>query len=343
MTKGKRHTYPEMAAAGLWTTAEDLAKFAIEVGLSNNGKGNMVLSQDMVSQMLSPFVEDFIGLGIFLDERRGETYFGHGGWDEGFSSEMVAHQDDGYGIVVLINSNHPAMISELIRAVATVYEWEGYLPPVYENLGIEDVTKVVARYKYNSDQVITIYQEGDQLFLKFMRDDPMELFRIGENKFVRHEQEIPVLFLTNPEDDNLYLIFEQNEDDQPEFNIPRMNNGEKVPYEWLEDGNYEKALASYRVLKEENPDDEAISEGNINRMGYQVMGRGDVKRAIEIFRINVALYPDAYNTYDSLGEAHMENGDTELAILNYKKSLELNQDNTNAVNMLERLVEDVSS
>jgi Flp pilus assembly protein TadD len=62
-----------------------------------------------------------------------------------------------------------------------------------------------------------------------------------------------------------------------------------------------------------------------------------VDGAIEIFRLNVEEYPDAWNPYDSLGEAYMEAGELELAIENYEKSLELNANNTNAVTMLERI------
>ncbi len=59
--------------------------------------------------------------------------------------------------------------------------------------------------------------------------------------------------------------------------------------------------------------------------------------AIAVFKLNVEQYPDGFNTYDSLGQAYMVNGDLELAIENYEKSLELNPENTNAVQMLERI------
>jgi cytochrome c-type biogenesis protein CcmH/NrfG len=64
-----------------------------------------------------------------------------------------------------------------------------------------------------------------------------------------------------------------------------------------------------------------------------------VKEAIEIFKLNVEAYPQGFNTYDSLGEAYMVNGDKELAIQNYKKSLELNPQNSNATAMLKKLEE----
>ena len=72
-------------------------------------------------------------------------------------------------------------------------------------------------------------------------------------------------------------------------------------------------------------------------MGYQLLQRGKHDDAIQIFKLNVEAYPQAFNTYDSLGEAYMMAGNKELAILNYKKSLELNAQNTNGTEMLKRL------
>ncbi len=60
----------------------------------------------------------------------------------------------------------------------------------------------------------------------------------------------------------------------------------------------------------------------------------NIDEAIEIFKMNVADYPESFNVYDSLGEAYMKSGNKELAIKNYKKSLELNPENENAKNML---------
>ena len=53
--------------------------------------------------------------------------------------------------------------------------------------------------------------------------------------------------------------------------------------------------------------------------------------------MNVQLYPQSPNAYDSLGEAYMLDNNDELAIENYKKSLELNPDDTNAKSMLDKL------
>jgi len=85
---GKWHVYPEMAAAGLWTTPTDLAKFAIEIARSKQGKSNKVLAQKTVQEMLTPQSKDF-GIGFAVSrERPGE--FGHDGADEGFQLGMLA-------------------------------------------------------------------------------------------------------------------------------------------------------------------------------------------------------------------------------------------------------------
>jgi tetratricopeptide (TPR) repeat protein len=84
-----------------------------------------------------------------------------------------------------------------------------------------------------------------------------------------------------------------------------------------------------------------FAERELNQLGYHYLGNGETEIAIEIFKLNVEIYPDAFNTYDSLGEGYMEAGQNELAIQNYERSLELNPGNDNARQMLGRMgVED---
>ena len=68
-----------------------------------------------------------------------------------------------------------------------------------------------------------------------------------------------------------------------------------------------------------------------------IIARHRIDDSLEIFKLNIGAYPDASNAYDSYGEALMIKGDMALSIINYEKSLELNPDNTNAVEMLKRL------
>ncbi|HWO00894.1 MAG TPA: serine hydrolase, partial [Blastocatellia bacterium] len=97
------------------------------------------------------------------------------------------------------------------------------------------------------------------------------------------------------------------------------------------------AIKQYRELKETQKDAYDFSEGQLNGLGYRLMQMKRVKDAIEIFKLNVEMFPQGFNPYDSLAEAYMENDDKSLAIQNYKKSLELNPKNTNAVEKLKKL------
>jgi len=98
-----------------------------------------------------------------------------------------------------------------------------------------------------------------------------------------------------------------------------------------------KLKTMLQQIKQNNPRSALIKESTINNLGYELIGRKQTKEAIEIFQINVELYPDSGNVYDSLAEAYMINGDKELAIKNYKRSLELDPRNDNAVQYLKKL------
>lgn len=89
---------------------------------------------------------------------------------------------------------------------------------------------------------------------------------------------------------------------------------------------------SYKKLK--NDPTYAIKEGDINRVGYQLLQDGKKKEAIEVFKINTETFPKSGNAYDSLGEAYLADGDKKLAIANYKKSLELDPTNENGKKVL---------
>ena len=119
---GKWHIYPEMAAAGLWTTPTDLSKFAIEIVLSKNGKSNRVLSKEMTRQMLTPVLEE-AGLGFFMDKDN-PGLFGHNGADEGFQALLTMNAESGKGVAIMANSDNGIAVGDLLlRRVAKEYGW----------------------------------------------------------------------------------------------------------------------------------------------------------------------------------------------------------------------------
>ena len=105
----------------------------------------------------------------------------------------------------------------------------------------------------------------------------------------------------------------------------------------IDDRGIDAAVTEYRGLKERGFGDLYISEGDLNELGYRLLGRKRVPEAIEILKLNVEAYPASANVYDSLGEAYAVSGNMPLAIQNYEKSLSLDPSNTNAAMMLKKL------
>jgi CubicO group peptidase (beta-lactamase class C family) len=124
---GRWHVYPEMAAAGLWTTPTDLSRFAIEIALSKQGKSNRVLSQNMTRQMLTPVLDE-AGLGFFLDKDN-PGQFGHNGADEGFQALLTMNAESGNGVAIMANSDNGIAVADfLLRSVAKEYGWNFKFP-----------------------------------------------------------------------------------------------------------------------------------------------------------------------------------------------------------------------
>lgn len=121
----KWHVYPELAAAGLWTTAPDLARFGIELQQSLHGRSNRVLTRAVASEMASP-----VGVGPFaigMDVRKaGEGwYLSHGGSNWGFQCLLFVHKLKGYGVAVMTNSDAGGrLVAELQQRVAAAYLWD---------------------------------------------------------------------------------------------------------------------------------------------------------------------------------------------------------------------------
>jgi len=130
---GRWHVYPEMAAAGLWTTPSDLARFAIGVQRAAAGEPGGILSKGMAREALTPQIAretgGHLGLGFMLSGAEESRRFGHSGGNEGFRCLLAAYQDGGFGAVVMTNSDEGMpLIEELFGAIAREFDWQGYLP-----------------------------------------------------------------------------------------------------------------------------------------------------------------------------------------------------------------------
>ncbi len=94
------------------------------------------------------------------------------------------------------------------------------------------------------------------------------------------------------------------------------------------------AVATYRRLKTDEAESWSFAENELNTLGYQLLQLGRTEDALVVFELNAEAFPEAFNTWDSLGEAQLAAGQKEKGIASYRRSLELNPDNTNAVTVL---------
>ena len=125
------HVYPEQAAAGLWTTATDLARFIIEVQTAVRGPAGAVLSQASAKEMTSPVGVGPYGVGLAIDQRNEGWYFSHGGSNWGFQADIVGHLRKGYGIAIMTNGDRGrALINEIEARVAAAYNWDSLDKPL---------------------------------------------------------------------------------------------------------------------------------------------------------------------------------------------------------------------
>jgi CubicO group peptidase (beta-lactamase class C family) len=125
---GKWHTYPEQAAASLWTTPSDLARLIVEILKSYKNESNLVLSAEMILEMLNPQVnigEDWdCGLAFNIVKKDGMTRFGHPGWNVGFHSIMLGCLETGQGLIWMTNGENGRLLGlEISRGLAEIVEW----------------------------------------------------------------------------------------------------------------------------------------------------------------------------------------------------------------------------
>lgn len=166
LVPGRWHIYPEMAAAGLWTTPSDLARFAIEVQRAYTGKSAKVISPSMARQMLTN-EKDGDGLGLFLLDTGRALRFNHNGRDDGFDTELTATANTGQGVVIMINANdNSRMVSRIRNFVAIQYHWPNapvYVAPSAASLPPAVAAQIAGRYEFANNRMIAFVARDGRL------------------------------------------------------------------------------------------------------------------------------------------------------------------------------------
>jgi len=196
--KGRSHIYPEMAAAGLWTTPTDLARFAIEVQQAYTGKSSRVISPAMARQMLTE-VKDGDGLGVFLQGAGNALTFSHGGRDEGFDAFLIGTASTGQGLAVMINANDDSrMTDRIVDFVARKYHWPSastYVPPVASGaVSPAQLQAYTGRYELSNNNMITFVAADGRLSLLAGGLPDEEFVALGNDQFASMDRNLRVTF-----------------------------------------------------------------------------------------------------------------------------------------------------
>jgi len=121
----KWHVYPELAAAGLWTTAPDLARFGIELQKAVQGRSNRVLNRATAMEMATPVGVGPFAIGMQISKNGEGWYLQHGGSNWGFQCLLIIHKLKGYGFAAMTNSDGGGrLIAELQQRIAAAYKWD---------------------------------------------------------------------------------------------------------------------------------------------------------------------------------------------------------------------------
>jgi len=198
--EGKHYIYPEMAAAGLWTTPSDLAKLAVELMRVLHGFPSTVWNKQTLEQMLHPQQPEqiqgandefiglgnglFVGLGFFAGGGIGDGfYFFHSGHNEGFCSMMRVYAHIGKGAAVMLNSNQIQLIPEVMRSLALEYDWPDAFAKEKTLVGLVQTDRYCGLYSTKAGLQFQVMNLDENLFVQCQQQPPLQFFPTSELEF----------------------------------------------------------------------------------------------------------------------------------------------------------------
>jgi len=200
----------------------------------------------------------------------------------------------------------------------------------------EYMQQTSGRYLYNQDDVIEVFYENKKLFLKWRGAKKIEPVIIDENTFFIVDMYKKLHFVVHPETKKRYLsIISEDKNDLITYDFLKVEDAFKTPSMHFNDKEYDKALLGYLEIQNQDSTSVLINERDFNSHGYELLRKKEYENAIEVFKMNVVLYPESDNVYDSLADAYLRHGDSLHAFNNYKKALEYNNGNKRAKQYVE--------
>lgn len=318
--KGKHNIYPEMAAAGLWTTPGDLSKFVIEVQKSLKNESNKILSKSSIETMVSPVLDGVYSIGLVNKMIIKEDLMGHGGGNAGYQCFMLFQKDKGYGVIAMTNSDNGSNIRmPLLRSIAFEMNWHKLMNPTLEikETSPDVFTLFTGNYKIDSDQSLTIFTENNKMYCQSFSEGKKELHYVGENKVIDEDR----MMLFNYENNKYYM------NDKEVF---LLNPNEKLACDYIEIGKINEAINCYNDLIDNDSKIKIDLEQKLFLLVYSMRKKGDIKKAINILKVTIEIFPESFIIWNYLGEFYFEEKLYDLTIYAMEKSLDNNPKNDNA-------------
>ncbi len=325
--KGMPYVYPQQAAAGLYTTPTDLAKFFIDVQNSYIGKGK-ILSQSMTEKMLTSqqnvsdgSYKEKMGIGPFLIQRTDNTdpngvYFEFTGVNAGFLAYGIASITGGNGVIIMLNSGDDVngLGKELRRAVAKVYNWTNFLPKEIKPINLTDakLDKAVGRYRMAADEVLYLKKEKNYWVENINEGSDIYCFPVAKDTLIFTDYNVKGFFKRNEKGEVIALqnIYQ----DKP---MPKMKNDEFSPSEYLRMKKYDEAKKAFGDMK--------MNEYQITYLAYDLMNKKPVNmNAVKtILDLAVEQHPNSSIVYSRWGDYYLKINDKPNAIKSFQKALSL--------------------
>ncbi|MGP0082602.1 MAG: serine hydrolase [Steroidobacteraceae bacterium] len=214
--KGGPHVYPEMAPAGLWTTPSDLARFAMEIQRSWQGKANPALSTSMTRQMLAAGINNW-GLGLHIGGSQQHPLFEHNGANEGYRCDLVAYTVGDGAIIMTNGDNGGQLAQELRRTIAHEYGWPHFQPKLHKVIKVDPARfdLLTGSYQLEANVFLTISREGDHLFSQATAQGQTEIFAEGDHEYFSKMVDARITFDTDDQGRATKLVLHQDDRDQP--------------------------------------------------------------------------------------------------------------------------------
>ncbi len=208
-------------------------------------------------------------------------------------------------------------------------------------LGVSEQEKYIGRYCLSFYQILTVEAAGEGLrfavsdfFEESYRNVSSDLYSSGGDLFHTDIEGVELFFSEGPDGSAEGVTLRWRGIDTYAEKAPE---GHMVPMELFAEGRTSEAVMGIYMQREGYLAEVPDLESRLNIMGYALLRDEEDSSALKVFMLNVWLFPESANVYDSLGEAYMLSGKRELAIKSYEKALELNPDSKNAREILEHL------